>query len=149
MKYVIVPNNIPIVNKVTGKVMKAIEGDHEQDFIFSMKFFVERYLAVSPKLLRARADEPSGDGLRRVTKLLRAFESCKEGDVIGVEDADYKAARAAVDALDWGPFAQFAPQVLPMIEAWEAAEKQDDEWKKKHDAERRERLTVVEAPRAG
>jgi hypothetical protein len=157
MKYVIVPPDITIMNRSTGKAVQAIDGNVEKDFVFTMSFFVERYIIVSSRVLRARPDEPTGDGLRRALKLQRAFENCAPGQVIGVEDADYKAVRAAVDNIDWPPaFAPFAPQVLPMIEAWEAAEKQDDEWKRKRDAEARRAAIhdadddiVVTPPKAG
>jgi len=148
MKYVIVPPDVTIMNKATGKPVRAIDGDTEKDFVVSMQFFVERYISTSSKLLRFRPDEASGEGLRRVAKLLRVFEGGKPGDVIGIEDADYKAARAAVDALDWSALglAGVAPQLLPMVEAWEAAEKQDDEWKRKRDEATvpAKHLTVVE-----
>jgi hypothetical protein len=57
------------------------------------------------------------EGNKRTRKLDRLFEKCRGGEVIGVEDADYKAVRRIIEEKSW-PSATFGSQFADFEEAW-------------------------------
>lgn len=151
MKYVIVPEHVTIVDQRGEHVLIRQETfgttDDEmqterckqcgnkigslKSWTISMEQFVYHNICSHPDIPAG-----GGNGARRKRKIEDLFDNCKPGDVIGIEDADYQIARNVVDHLTWAPhFARYADQMLPLIEAWEVADKQDGAWKKKYDAE--------------
>lgn len=141
MKYVIIPKSVNIVDR-TGNPVNIKRGDLSVPWLFSHEDFVLDSLCASPEM-----SVGGGDGMRRQRKIEQAFTGCKEGDVIGVEDADFKIALAICGVLKWSEVvAKYATQFLPHAEAWEAAVKQDDAWKKKYDAEKAEKSNGAAVP---
>ena len=139
MKYVVVPENVYF--RYDGQ---PVHDQNGKPVVWSHEKFVSEFICTSPTMNRG-----GGDGLRRVVKMLRLFESAKAGDVIGIEDADYKVARSVVDSIEWpAPIMRFAHQMLPHVEAWEHAEKHDEAWKKEYDVEHSKKpaLRAVEDP---
>lgn len=143
MHYVVVPADVTVTNKRTGEVVKYADGDERKDLVVTMPFFFEQYIVNSSELTKGVT---TGEGLRRIMKLTALFEDAKAGDVIGVEDADFKAVRKAVDAIQFPPaFQLYASQMLPFVQAWEDAEKQNEEWKKARDKESDGKISPLRA----
>lgn len=156
MKYVVVPEDVVLMLANKPLIVTDREGKETQ-VVWSHEKFVAEYICTNPQLNRPSSGTVSGDALRRVVKLLRLFDGAKPGDVIGVEDEDFKKVRAVVDAIEWTEhMMRFAHQMLPHIEAWEHAEKHDEAWKKEYDVERSKKPAlravegdVAESPKAG
>jgi hypothetical protein len=126
MRYVIVPSDVHIVDR-QGRPVEIKINDQQQPWIIKHEDFVFENITSNEKLVVG-----GGEGVRRQRKIRKAFEECKVGDIIGIEDADFKIARFVLDNLVWhSQFARYAEQMLPHIEAWENADRQNDEWKKK------------------
>jgi hypothetical protein len=133
MKYVIIPEDVALMNRRTGKPIQVVRQDGEKpsDWVFTHEEFVLDHVCSDPRISAG-----GGDGARRLRKIEEAFLGCKPGDEIGVEDADYRVVMMVVGTLSWGPqFARHAAQLLPHIEAWEVADKQNDQWKRKREEE--------------
>lgn len=138
MKYVVVPETIAIMNKDKPQLVIKEQGAEPEPFIITHEDFVFDNIVASADLSKS-----GGEGARRHRKIVKAFEGCKAGDVIGVEDADFKVARTIIDNLNFNSaMARYVSQLLPHIEAWEAADKQDDAWKKKRDSEPNGKATI-------
>lgn len=143
MRWLIVPEDITIVDRKTGKpVMKRDAEGNETPWVSTHEDFYFDSLAVQPVL-----SEGGGEGIRRARKLEAAFTGCKPGQLIGIEDADYLHVRKKIiDRISWqAGTAQYAVQMAPHIEAWEAAEAQNDEWKRKRDLEAAKAAKAAEA----
>lgn len=131
MKYVLVPPPVHIMNhRFKQPLMQTVEGKNPQPMIISMFTFVVDYICGS---------EAVGKGVeaaRVINKLQSAFLDVEPGELVGVEDADYKVAMACIGSINWtAQFQPFCGQLLPLIEAWEDAAKQDETWKKNQTAE--------------
>lgn len=149
MKYVIIPEDVTIVDRRNGNkpvIMKKNPDDEGAPWVLKHEDFVMTNIVDSPTMVKG-----GGEGLRRARKIEKKFENCQPGDVIGVEDADYRIIRGIIDSIEWAPhFARYATQIASHVEAWENADKQDDAWKKKYDAEqaakKNGKAEAVEAP---
>lgn len=134
MKYVIVPADVPIVDKRTNEPIKGqdpVDPTKSEPLVMKHSDFV-----INNICFHADFSKGGAEGLRRKKRVEDKFINCKPGDVVGVEESDFKVGRPLLDKVEWHPqFTRFADQMLPHFEAWEAAEKQDEEWKKKYDAE--------------
>lgn len=134
MKYVVVPEDIAIVDRRNGNrpiILKRSEEEEGEPYVIKFRDFVLTNIVDSPAMVRG-----GGEGIRRARKIEALFQDARPGDVVGVEDADYRIIRNIVDHIEWSPtFARHATQIEPFIAAWEAAERQDDKWKRKRDAE--------------
>ncbi len=129
MRHIIVPEPVTIIDPRTKEPILAVqsEGKEPQPFVIDHMRFVQDHIC-------GATDFVSGGvkALRRALKLSEAFEGCKPGDVIDVEDADYEAAEKVLSNIKWAPaFARYAVQMLPHLEAWEAARDQDTAWKRR------------------
>ncbi|MES2179835.1 MAG: hypothetical protein V4550_18385 [Gemmatimonadota bacterium] len=135
MKHIIVPADVNIVDRGGKEVKVSLEKDGPAvPWVITHEDFVYDNLCVHPNLSKG-----GGNGARRQQKIEQVFLGCKPGDVIGVEDADFVVAIAVIGTFEWSPsFARYATQMLPHIEAWEAAEKQNDAWKKARDEKAKE-----------
>jgi hypothetical protein len=125
MKYVVIPEPVTLINKITGKPI-VYDPSHPQKgepAIFTM----HRWLC--DNVLAAQEIGKGIEGIRRVRKLDMAFENSKPGDLVGVEDADYAAAWKIIENMSLAN-ALVASQLFSFYEAWEVAAKQDEEWKR-------------------
>lgn len=122
MKNVVVPPSVTFVNK-DGTPATVTGQDGKPQNTVSMYDFVMDSVCASPEIGKGI------EGVKRVRKLQRAFEDTKPGDIVGIEDADYTVAMKVIENIQWArPI--IAMQLLPMMEAWENAAKQDEDWKK-------------------
>jgi len=115
MKYVIVSDPVKLVHPATKQPLETLADS---------TWFLNNHVLHSPLIGKGI------EGLRRVQKLEAKFASVVPGDVVGIEDADYKIIVDILDATVWD-IPRLGVQALPYFEAWEAADKQDDEWKRK------------------
>lgn len=131
MKNVVIPEPIVFTVKGGARATALIDGSLKEIPTVTMYDFVMDSICSSANIGNGI------EGAKRVRKLDRAFEDAKPGDVVGVEDADYKVVMEVISKIQWARPA-LAAQLLPLLEAWEVAEKQDEEWRKKQN------LKVVE-----
>lgn len=135
MRHIVIPEPITIVDR-EGQPVLARKNPDDKDlkpFVVSHERFVLEQICDNPALVNGGIKS-----LRRVKKLADLFEGCKPGDEIAVEDDDYEAVmKLALVSLKWpDAFARFAVQMLPHLEAWEAAREQD--------VTRRRRLAIAQ-----
>lgn len=144
MHYVVVPKDVQIINKKTNEVVKTPSRTSDSELVpLVMKHsdFVVEHVTSHPDFSKGGAE-----GLRRKKRVENAFIDCKPGDVIGIEAADFKIAKPLFDKIEWHPqFVRFSDQMLPHFEAWEVAEKQDEEWFKKREQQSKNGK-VIEMP---
>lgn len=143
MRYVVIPDDVEIVDRATGKpvMARATEEETPTPLVFRHRDFVLNNLLGDQNVSKG-----GGEGIRRVMRVERAFSDCRPGDAIGVEEADYKILRQVVDGLTWHPsFVRHVAQIYSHIEAWEKAAEQDEVWKKKRDSGK---LSAVSDPSA-
>ena len=151
MRHVIVPEPVTIVDPRTKEpVLAAQDAEGKlppKPFVINHDRFISDHICAVPEFVNGGVK-----ALRRALKITEAFEGCKPGDVIAVEDADYEEAVKMLADIKWAPaFARFAVQMLPHLEAWEAAKDQDIAWKRRLDkadeapeeAPKRKRLAAV------
>lgn len=116
MRYVLVPE--PVVAHTV-----SADGVEKPSTTVSMHDFLCRIVLTSPKLGKG------GDCLRRARKIEHAFRDAPPGTLVGVEDADYAPVREIVNDAEWQS-PMHALLLLPLVQAIESAERQDDEWKR-------------------
>lgn len=116
MKYVKVPVPVQLVNPQTKRPIKQAKEDgttSDMDPMTAHAFLVNYVLG-------QQTIGKGVDGIRRVVKLDRAFDGCKPGDVVGVEDADYAVVLEILKTMELGSPVVMA-QLLPFFESWETA----------------------------
>lgn len=133
MRYVVVPADVQFVDRKSGKPIhvKNPETGETRPWTYSHTDFVLDALCSSPHFGQLGAR-----GIRLQVKLIEKFEKCVAGEVIGLETTDYELLVPALDKLPWREdFVRYLPQILPHIEAWEQAAKQDEVWMKLRQSE--------------
>lgn len=126
MRYLIVPQDVQIVDRKSGKpiLLRRAANEEPQPWNISHEDFVVEYVLPHPDLTKGGAM-----ALRRILKLETVLHGCRPGDVIPIEDADFLILRNVVERVEWSPnFARYAVQMLPHLEAWEKADAQNDAW---------------------
>lgn len=126
MRYLIVPADVHLVDRKSGKalLLQRHANEQAQPWILSHEDFLSEYVFSHPNMTRGGAA-----ALRRIQKLERAFRGCQPNSLIAVEDSDYLLVRDMVERIEWPTqLARFAPQMLPHLEAWERADAQNDAW---------------------
>ena len=125
MKHIVVPADI-ILHARNGERVMAVDENKNRKPYDPIVFGVFLFDAVcnSPHLGKG------SEAARRVRKLEKLLLEAKYGDIIAIEDADYKVVEQVITEIAW-PYPALSGQFLPFIEAIEAAAKQDDDWRKK------------------
>lgn len=153
MLYVQVPAPVKLVNLIDGaRLMEpnGRKGDDknaptnveipEIDFLaFLMRYVVHETTVVAAKVPGEPATREyrigkGYEGGLRVANLHDAFKGAKEGDVIGVEQADWTIVN---DILKEAPLPPMVgAQLAPFMRAWQGSSGHDEAWKKKYEAEK-------------
>lgn len=131
MRYLVIPDDVQIVDRKSGQpvLFRRSQTEEPQLWKISHESFLTDFLLPHSDLLRGGVH-----ALRRALKLEKLLSGCKPGDVIPLEDADYLVLRGLLEKIEWPPqFARFAVQMLPHLEAWERADRQNDAWIKARD----------------
>jgi hypothetical protein len=117
MKHVLVPAPVVIQHRKSAPSGTSSEPMTMHDFVMDT-------------ICTSTAIGKGIDGVKRVRKLDRGFADKAPGDIVAIEDADYKAVMEVISQIQWSR-PDIGAQLLPMLEAWEDAEKHDEEWRRK------------------
>lgn len=139
MKYVTVPR-VVVEPKVGGKLVSIgmeppIDGGEPKPILLT-EVSLHRYLMMF--VVDAQEKSTDGrapgapkigigyDGNRRISKLDRAFGEAQPGDVVAVEDADWKIVKKIIEERAWTP-PSFGACFISFEEAWMVANDQKPE----------------------
>lgn len=132
MKHLIVPEPVHIVDRAGKPVSGKLTADSEYgELVVDLLSFYD-VISEHPSMVKGGAD-----AIRRVLALRELIaENPTPGTIIPIREEDYRPVDFAIKSFDFSPgFSRYVPQLLPIVEAWENADKQDSSWKKKYDAE--------------
>lgn len=127
MKHIVIPETITLFSRNGERVMSVDENKNRKPYdpvVFGPFLFDQ--VCASSHVGRG------GEAARRVRKLEKLLLDAKPGDVVAIEDTDYKVIERVIAEVEW-PHAALSSQFLPFIEAIEDAAKQDEAWKRTRD----------------
>lgn len=142
MKHVIVPLPIKITDPENKKpVMQENAETKKMEEVpeYTLQRFHSGYVLSNPEL------GTGIEGLRRAVRLEEMFEKAVPGDVVAVDNEDHKVVMDILKKIRW-PSPRHAMQFLPHLDAWDAAEKQDEKWKREYDEKKAAAEKPIEAP---
>lgn len=113
-KYVKVPEEIVVVNPITGEPMQRSDRDSSVDDPWTMHRFLVVYVARDPSFKNA-------DDSRCVRRLLRAFKDAKPGDEVKLQVSDWRKANDVLDNPGIPFNAVVTHQLIDFMDAWAGA----------------------------
>lgn len=124
--------------KCREKFPEAVDIPPIDMLAFLMRFIVHEVRTVEPTRPheQPRVEQKIGKGYEcalRVANLHDAFSGAQFGQLVGVEEADWKVIDKIIDEREWSN-PTVAGQLAPFCRAWRAGASQNEEWKKKRDA---------------
>lgn len=126
MKFFVVPEPVALVNTITKEPLKY-GADHPQK---GEAIVVSAHRFLTDNVLSSTKIGKGVDAIRRIQKLDSAFETASPGDLVGIEDADYTVVKEILNTMEFAS-PLIAAQLSPFFEAWESAQNQGEEWKRK------------------